>query len=106
MTNSLFERNTMSLLEDVLTTLKHARTFIGTREKMHHDGQKLYDEAIDALQAAMTTHVLVPREPTEGMLTVGRSAMQKNGAEGSDDAIYADAKCCWDSMLSAAEKEK
>ncbi len=35
-----------------LTTLRHARTFITSREKMHSDGVMLYDEDIAALERA------------------------------------------------------
>ena len=46
----------VTLLAEVLTTLEHARKFVATREKMHPDGVKLYDdttcEVITALYAA------------------------------------------------------
>lgn len=38
------------LLDELLVTLKHARTFITTRQKMHPDGVELYDEIIQALE--------------------------------------------------------
>ena len=38
------------LLDELLLTLKHARTFITTREKMHPDGVELYDELILKLE--------------------------------------------------------
>lgn len=38
-------------LEDALVTLRHARVFVTSREKMHPDGVKLYDELIDRLSA-------------------------------------------------------
>ena len=31
---------------EIVTTLRHARTFIVSREKMHPDGVKLYDELL------------------------------------------------------------
>lgn len=37
-----------------LLTLRHARVFIGSREKMHPDGQALYDSDVAALAAALT----------------------------------------------------
>jgi len=45
------ENNEYIILEDVLQTLYHARKFIVSREKMHPDGVKLYDEATDKLSA-------------------------------------------------------
>ena len=39
------------LLQETLTTLRHARTFITSRERMHADGVKLYDELYAALSA-------------------------------------------------------
>jgi hypothetical protein len=35
----------------ILTTLKHARVFITSREKMHPTGVELYDELIEKLRA-------------------------------------------------------
>jgi len=32
-----------AVIDEILTTLNHARTFIASREKMHPDGIKLYD---------------------------------------------------------------
>jgi hypothetical protein len=37
------------LLEESLATLNHAAVFISSREKMHKDGQKLYNELIDKI---------------------------------------------------------
>ena len=33
-------------LDEIITTLKHARLFIISREKMYEDGIKLYDELL------------------------------------------------------------
>jgi hypothetical protein len=40
-------------LAECLVTLRHARVFIGSREKMHPDGQQLYEDCIAAARAAM-----------------------------------------------------
>ena len=40
------------ILDECVITLRHARVFICTREKMHPDGQKLYDELLAAIDAA------------------------------------------------------
>ena len=37
------------MLDDIITTLQHARIFITTREKMNPAGVQLYDELIDRL---------------------------------------------------------
>lgn len=37
-----------------LATMRHARVFIGSREKMHPDGQALYDADVAALAAALS----------------------------------------------------
>ena len=37
-----------------LLTLRHARLFIGSRQKMHPDGQALYDSDVAALAAALS----------------------------------------------------
>jgi hypothetical protein len=43
-------RELYELCDEVLVTLKHARTFITSREKMHPDGVKLYDELLANLK--------------------------------------------------------
>jgi len=51
---SLSASNAMrDALEEARLTLAHARVFIGSRQKMHPDGQKLYDEAIAQAEAAL-----------------------------------------------------
>jgi len=51
---SLSASNAMrDALEEARLTLAHARVFIGSRQKMHPDGQKLYDEAIAHAEAAL-----------------------------------------------------
>ena len=42
------------ILTEILSTLEHARIFITSREKMHKDGVKLYDELIDRLKKSPT----------------------------------------------------
>jgi len=37
------------VIEEIITTLRHARVFITSREKMHPDGAKLYDDLVDNL---------------------------------------------------------
>lgn len=44
---------TIISLEDVLTTLKHARVFIASREKMHPIGIELYDELTKRIEDAI-----------------------------------------------------
>ena len=41
------------VLDEALVTLKHARVFIGGREKMHPDGQALFDECINKIDATL-----------------------------------------------------
>lgn len=41
------------ILEDARVTIKHARVFIQSREKMHPDGQILYDECLASVTAAL-----------------------------------------------------
>jgi len=36
-------------LKDVVLTLRHARLFISTRQKMHKSGIELYDELLEQL---------------------------------------------------------
>jgi hypothetical protein len=39
------------VLKDVRDTLRHAKVFIATREKMHPDGQHLYDDVLKSVEA-------------------------------------------------------
>jgi hypothetical protein len=105
----------MSLLEDVHEALnawihtyapdmcdeervEHYRNLISD-----HGGTLYYIAELNKLlAAAMTTHVLVPREPTEGMLGAGTVY---DSTDGFSD-IGADVKGIYKAMLSAAEKEK
>ena len=41
------------LLNEILITMKHARIFICSREKMHPTGIQLYDELIERLEKAV-----------------------------------------------------
>jgi hypothetical protein len=41
----------MKLFKEALITLKHARVFIATREKMHPIGIELYDDLIRHMEA-------------------------------------------------------
>jgi protein-arginine kinase activator protein McsA len=43
------EMRLADLKEEILTTMKHARTFITSREKMHPTGVELYDELIEKI---------------------------------------------------------
>jgi len=43
------------LLEEVLTTLRHAFVFITSRERMHIDGVALYQDTIEHVKAALTS---------------------------------------------------
>ncbi len=38
------------LLREILVTMRHARVFIGSREKMHPDGQALFNELADRVE--------------------------------------------------------
>jgi hypothetical protein len=40
----------MKLLAEALVTLKHARVFICTREKMHPTGIELYDDLVKRIE--------------------------------------------------------
>lgn len=40
-----------TFLADVITTMKHARIFIVSREKMHPTGVELYDDLLEKLIA-------------------------------------------------------
>jgi hypothetical protein len=42
------------LFQEILVTLKHARIFICTREKMHPEGIRQYDALIDRLTQQRT----------------------------------------------------
>jgi hypothetical protein len=50
-----------NILQETLTTLRHARTFITSREKMHPDGVQLYDK----LYFALAAHVNHSQEGTD-----------------------------------------
>ncbi len=43
-----------NLLDEILVTLRHARVFIKTREKMHPEGVRQYDDLIDRLHALVS----------------------------------------------------
>jgi hypothetical protein len=43
--------NPEALLDDVIVTMRHARIFITSREKMHPTGIELYDELLEKLIA-------------------------------------------------------
>ena len=38
------------LLQEIITTMKHARIFISSREKMHPAGTELYDNLVKKLE--------------------------------------------------------
>jgi len=40
------------LIEETITTLKHAQVFISSKERMHKAGQQLYIELIAKLESA------------------------------------------------------
>lgn len=42
---------TENILRDVIVTMRHARIFITSREKMHPTGVQLYDELLAKLEA-------------------------------------------------------
>lgn len=41
------------LLREALITLRHARVFIGSREKMHPTGIGLYDDLVEQIEKAL-----------------------------------------------------
>lgn len=43
--------NPEALLDEVIVTMRHARIFITSREKMHPTGIELYDELLEKLTA-------------------------------------------------------
>ena len=51
-----------SLIEEIYHTMRHAQTFITSREKMHDDGVKLYDELLSKLEDIVTR----PKPQQEG----------------------------------------
>jgi len=44
----------MNMIEEIYHTMRHARTFIASREKMHPDGVKLYDELLETIENIIT----------------------------------------------------
>lgn len=46
-------RQHMDLLRECLVTLRHARVFIASREKMHSTGIELYDQLTRDVEAAL-----------------------------------------------------
>jgi hypothetical protein len=42
-----------NILQDILVTMKHARVFITSREKMHPTGVQLYDELLEKLSGRL-----------------------------------------------------
>jgi hypothetical protein len=43
------------LLREALVTLRHARVFIGSRERMHPTGISLYDDLVGQIEKALMT---------------------------------------------------
>lgn len=43
-------RDRKELLREVAVTMRHARTFITSREKMHPTGVELYDQLLDEIR--------------------------------------------------------
>ena len=37
-------------IKETIITMRHARVFVGSREKMHPTGQSLYDDNVKSLQ--------------------------------------------------------
>ena len=50
------------LLNDIITTLYHARTFITSRQKMHKTGVELYDKLYSTLKSIASQHI-TPADP-------------------------------------------
>jgi hypothetical protein len=46
-------RQYLDLLHEALVTLRHARVFITSREKMHPTGVELYDRLVTDIEAAL-----------------------------------------------------
>jgi hypothetical protein len=51
-----------NILADIIVTMRHARIFIISREKMHPAGVKLYDELLDKLERRRAA--LAPEQDT------------------------------------------
>ena len=45
-----------NILQEILVTMKHARIFITSREKMHPTGVELYDELLEKLARRTTPY--------------------------------------------------
>lgn len=48
-------------LSEVITTMRHARVFISSREKMHPTGVELYDELLERLERTRSPHTPADR---------------------------------------------
>lgn len=46
-------RQHLDILHESLVTLRHARVFITSREKMHPTGVELYDQLVKDIEAAL-----------------------------------------------------
>lgn len=59
---------TVGVLHDIFITMRHARTFITSREKMHPTGVELWDRLfaqIEALQPVLPQNGTAARKPTQ-----------------------------------------
>ena len=51
-----------NFIEEIYHTMRHARTFITSRERMHPDGVRLYDEMLGKIEDIVTK----PKPQQEG----------------------------------------
>lgn len=58
-------RRAVAAMQEASHTMKFSRVFIGSREKMHPDGQDLYDAALAQLNAALSTLTDTPSHGQE-----------------------------------------
>lgn len=59
------EVTALELLREAALELNHSKVFIRTREKMHPDGVKLYDELLDQIYQFLKAS---PVEPSENVV--------------------------------------
>jgi len=52
-----------NILQDVIETMRHARVFISSREKMHPTGIQLYDELLAKLESRQSSKLSRPHQP-------------------------------------------
>ena len=95
------------LLREIADELAHVRVFVSSREKIHPDGLKLFDELrvkIDACLAAPSGWVSVPREPDVKMRAAGILANAEHNEKYPVDGVLRTIRI-YRAMLAAAMDE-